>query len=337
MSGDRDSLRSLAAGGRVGLSQRQWDLLRTIVDNYVLRNSAEFYLTQNSDGWWITYSSGPFFRVIYGDLDELCRQELVRLKPSSNSSRGWPTELGIQTAHSRMLAHDEERPLAPVADPSFWRCRREEFESLQGGDYSLSWSTRPPIGLDGSPAASHWNWFHYPDASFRARLTAIALKCAKAFGRDSEDGWFDALREADFVGFKLTGNGQYTTKDGTVANYEGGVLRDVVKHSITQCHVLEAAASTHQELGPAASTNDVDSAKELRKADKTPLGRNIDRFRKECGWSFDELAKAAEIDKKLILGHVNHGRGAHPSTLQTYALTFSQKLGREITVEQLES
>jgi hypothetical protein len=70
---------------------------------------------------------------------------------------------------------------------------------------------------------------------------------------------------------------------------------------------------------------------------KTALGRNIDRFKSECGWSFDELAKASELDKKLILGHVNQGKGTHPSTLKRYADVFSKKLGRSVTVAELKS
>jgi hypothetical protein len=68
----------------------------------------------------------------------------------------------------------------------------------------------------------------------------------------------------------------------------------------------------------------------------TPLGRNLDRFRRECGWSFDDMAAATEIDKKLILGHVNKGKNAHPKTLATYARTFTEKLGQPVTVAALE-
>jgi hypothetical protein len=67
----------------------------------------------------------------------------------------------------------------------------------------------------------------------------------------------------------------------------------------------------------------------------TPLGRNIDRLRMQIGWSFDELAAAADIEKKLVLGHVNKGTKAHPSTLKKYATAFSKGLGSTITTNQL--
>ena len=70
---------------------------------------------------------------------------------------------------------------------------------------------------------------------------------------------------------------------------------------------------------------------------KTAFGRNVDRLRKECGWSFDALAGKTGLEKKLILGHVNDGKGAHPRTIKTYAEAFTKKLNRSVTVAELES
>jgi hypothetical protein len=81
-------------------------------------------------------------------------------------------------------------------------------------------------------------------------------------------------------------------------------------------------------------TGGTDAERDLSKG--TPLGRNLDRLRRECGWSFDEMAKATGFDKKLIMGHVNKGKKTYPSTLATYALIFSEKLGRTVTVAELE-
>ena len=72
-------------------------------------------------------------------------------------------------------------------------------------------------------------------------------------------------------------------------------------------------------------------------AESFRFGSNLARLRLECGWSFDEMARATDIDKKLILGHVNKGKKAHPGTMATYAQTFSEKLGRPVTVTELES
>jgi DNA-binding XRE family transcriptional regulator len=73
------------------------------------------------------------------------------------------------------------------------------------------------------------------------------------------------------------------------------------------------------------------------KSYRTPLGENIDRFREECGWSVDELAEAAGIDRRLILRHVNEGKNPIPSTCKKYADAFSKRLGRPITVAELKA
>ena len=68
----------------------------------------------------------------------------------------------------------------------------------------------------------------------------------------------------------------------------------------------------------------------------TAIGRNIDTLRKECGWSFDQLAEATGIDKKSILSHVNKGARPIPRILKEYAQAFSKALGRKITAPDLE-
>lgn len=63
----------------------------------------------------------------------------------------------------------------------------------------------------------------------------------------------------------------------------------------------------------------------------TTFGGKLNRLRLESGWSYDELAKATGIDKKLIINHLKKGKRAHPSTLALYATAFTKKLGRTIT------
>jgi hypothetical protein len=86
-----------------------------------------------------------------------------------------------------------------------------------------------------------------------------------------------------------------------------------------------------QNPGTAAQTK-----KERPGKTYSTLGCNLDRLRKESGWSFDDIAKATELDKKLILGHINGGKRPHPNTLATYARTFTEKLGRPVKVAELE-
>jgi len=74
----------------------------------------------------------------------------------------------------------------------------------------------------------------------------------------------------------------------------------------------------------------------LESVHRNITGRNIDRLRRECGWSFDDLAEKTGLDKKLVLGHVNEGKGAHPSTLKIYADAFAKGLDRKVTVSELK-
>jgi hypothetical protein len=64
------------------------------------------------------------------------------------------------------------------------------------------------------------------------------------------------------------------------------------------------------------------------------VGRNIDRLRKECGWSLNDCERRTGLDKKLIRGHIS-GKGARPKTLKLYAQAFSKELKRTVTVSEL--
>jgi hypothetical protein len=111
-------------------------------------------------------------------------------------------------------------------------------------------------------------------------------------------------------------------------------IENLFRNSANLCLELRSLVP-HPGAGAARAAGADDAAG--KKQHKTTLGRNIDALRKECGWSFDDISKASEIAKKLILGHVNDGKGAHPSTLAEYARTFSEKLGRHVTVAELEA
>jgi ribosome-binding protein aMBF1 (putative translation factor) len=69
---------------------------------------------------------------------------------------------------------------------------------------------------------------------------------------------------------------------------------------------------------------------------KARIGQNIEKLRKECGWSYDQLAGATGIDKKLVLSHTHRKHKPNPNTLRVYAQAFSKKLNRPITANNLE-
>jgi hypothetical protein len=49
------------------------------------------------------------------------------------------------------------------------------------------------------------------------------------------------------------------------------------------------------------------------------------------------LAERTLLEKKLILGHVNKGKGIRPNTLRLYADAFTKELGRKVTATDLKS
>jgi len=101
-------------------------------------------------------------------------------------------------------------------------------------------------------------------------------------------------------------------------------------------YVKDKTGTVTRDSAQSQLTSEPGAERDLwQKSYSTCLGRNLDVLRLESGWSFDEMAVATGIDKKLILGHVNKGKNAIPSTLATYATAFTDKLGRSVTVAEL--
>lgn len=158
--------------------------------------------------------------------------------------------------------------------PDFWRNLRRDFEAVQAAASTLPpvapyrtttfrvwWSSSPPLAwATREQLPSNWTWYFAPDASLRVRLEAIALRGAKQLGFDSADSWFDKLRESEFVQFQITVSSRSTRADGVVVESVSGEIDDVLKHSITLCHLLEADAdvyvASHARGGSVPSAQD---------------------------------------------------------------------------------
>ena len=104
-----------------------------------------------------------------------------------------------------------------------------------------------------------------------------------------------------------------------------------------EVHADSTWEAANAPLAGEVVARDIDGSNRHPTAYKTALGRNIDRLRKECGWSFDELSVASTVDKKSILRHVNAGGGAYPRTVKAYADAFTERLGRTVTPAELET
>jgi hypothetical protein len=68
----------------------------------------------------------------------------------------------------------------------------------------------------------------------------------------------------------------------------------------------------------------------------TTLGKRLDIFRRECGWSKNALATRTGMDRK-VQRHINDQAKPTPANLKLYADAFSKKLERRVSVAELTS
>jgi len=169
-------------------------------------------------------------------------------------------------------------------DSAFWRGLRAKFESLALlGEFSLIWTSKQSLGFAGEVLPSQWIWFRFPDHSHRARLIAFAQEGAKAMNAGTQDDWFDALRQADFTEFKVTGRGQLN-----FVEWESGELVDVVKHSITLCYQMELEAP----IGLATGESGIEPAMPI-----VELVKRIETWRLQAGGDGGKLNQAVVADQ----------------------------------------
>lgn len=212
--------------------------------------------------------------------------------------------------------------------PAFWRDLQTQFRELPDPRGQLH-------ALD-LPDSTWWVGGGPDDRTSRDRLhrlfRALAERAAVAAdlpGPTPLDAWLNHLKETPF--FSPT---ETSTEDGEGTRrwvLEGGWINQLCLASAEACVVFETAAYIHkhrrrQQRRPQGRSRHT----------RTPLGRNIERLRKACGWSYDDLARESDVDKKGILRHVNGGKTAYPKTLKAYADAFSKALGRTVEVEDLE-
>lgn len=67
----------------------------------------------------------------------------------------------------------------------------------------------------------------------------------------------------------------------------------------------------------------------------TSFAENVDRLRKECGWTNEDLAEAVGVDVTTIYSHMKGTSKPRPQNIAEYAKAFSEKLGREIQPSDL--
>ena len=193
-------------------------------------------------------SGGALRRIMEEEVEGAVNSlELTRLQ-----ERALLHELGLyrRDPPTMTIAATQPDRSLPGPDSAVWSRIRGDFEGLPANEWSLIWSSCPPVWL-AAPVQlpSQWTWFHPTDRNLRARASAMFLKAAKARGYDSEDQWLDELRYAEFVTFQLSASSRDKLADGTFIESESGILKDAVAHSITLCHQLEAGCAPKPVVG----------------------------------------------------------------------------------------
>jgi hypothetical protein len=69
----------------------------------------------------------------------------------------------------------------------------------------------------------------------------------------------------------------------------------------------------------------------------TAIGRNIKWLSDDCSLTFKAFAAAAGVDERNVTRHTSGGQNASIGFLERYAQTFTKKLGRTVTVEELKT
>jgi hypothetical protein len=154
--------------------------------------------------------------------------------------------------------------------------------------------------------------FRSPEVTeqFQERFQTLAARAGKALGAAKGSNglhfWLHAL-------FKEMLKTRSRLAVGT-DDKKSGFLPELCEASVVFCSRLETEA-----------------LEQVSEQQTNRIGSNIDRLRKECGWSFDKLASETGIDKKLVHSHIRGKHKPNPNTLGVYAQAFNRKLHRPIT------
>jgi DNA-binding XRE family transcriptional regulator len=144
-------------------------------------------------------------------------------------------------------------------------------------------------------------------------------------------------------GMEATAERQCLSKDLSPARTRLVQAVDQLKSSLSNRYEIEARELEWKTVGaPEEKKETKEAPKEGSKSTSLVttvsmcIGHNIDKLRKECGWSYDVLAGKTGIDKKAILSHVHGKSKPNPRTKKEYAQAFAKELNRPITANDLE-
>ena len=246
-----------------------------------------------------------------------------------------------------------------MSNPDFWRDLAIEFRALSEHRDSLAAHWTRTVG-SGTP--TRWR-LTARDPSVRYRFEPLARRGAQGFGfllvnSDLLTFWLDALKEwmehEDAPASRVEG---YQNKGGVQIHEESGVLREVCYASADFCSSLESQALERQKLEVAdpadfrppepvsASEKSFEIAGPLTEKiqafpfkpseQKESTGQQIDRLRKECRWTIEELAEKVGINIRTVQRHIADKSSPYSRHLSGYERAFSKALNIKVVISNL--
>jgi DNA-binding transcriptional regulator YiaG len=222
-----------------------------------------------------------------------------------------------------------------MANSKFWRNLAKAFRALQVNSrmcaewhYIVGKGPKEWTLAEASPMA-------------RIRFEAVARRGAAALsgagGSDWLVVWLEALRLASGTsGFIAERSGTEQNTDGTgVAHHRSGIIWRVCEASANYCDELEGRAREAELRAKLKTQEDHAKAAKTVHHDGESVGRQIDRLRKECALTEEELAEKMKITTRSVQRHISDTCPPLSRSVTGYSRLFSKLLGRQIVIKNM--
>lgn len=222
-----------------------------------------------------------------------------------------------------------------MANSKFWRNLAKAFRALQV-DSRMRAEWHYIIG----EAPKEWTLAGLSPMA-RIRFEALARRGAAALsdaaGSDLLVVWLEALRVASGTSrFIKERPGTEQNSDGTgVAHHRSGIIWRVCEASAIYCGEREGCAREAELRAKLQTREDHAKAAKTVRPDGESVGRQIDRLRKECPLTEEQLAEMMEVATRTVQRHASDACLPRSRSLVRYSRLFSKLLGRKIVIKHM--
>jgi DNA-binding transcriptional regulator YiaG len=175
----------------------------------------------------------------------------------------------------------------------------------------------------------------------RIRFEAFARRAAAALSdagsTDLLGAWLEALRLwCGSSGFITERSGIEVNADGTEGAYhQAGVIWRVCVASASYCSELASGAREAELRAKLQAQEDRAKAGKAMHTNAVSAGRQIDRLRKECHLTEEQLAVEMKITTRTVQRHIYDTCPPRSRNLTGYSRLFSRLLKRQIVINNM--